>query len=318
MPQDGRRPLIVEIKRHSLHDGPGIRTAVFFKGCPLRCVFCQNPEAQDARAEIAFSEDRCIACRSCLSACPAGALDWSLPGRIRRGKCQRCGMCTDACPTGALRIIGSYYRVEALAEIVLRDLPFYRHSGGGITLTGGECTLYPDYLEALLKLVKKNQVHVVLETAGCFDYEALSRRILPYVDLVYFDLKFADPVLHQQQTGCSNGRILRNLEQLLKERAAAIHVRVPLVPGLTATDQNLRAIARVLKEKGAEWTSLVPYNPLGLGMWSKLGKQQPLLPTGFMSASEEQRACETFSTLLQGAAGRSMRESGKTERANKG
>jgi pyruvate formate lyase activating enzyme len=305
MAADARRPLIVDIKRHSLNDGPGIRTAVFFKGCPLRCVFCQNPETQDARAEITFSEDRCIACRSCLSACSAGALDWSLPGRVRRGKCDQCGVCADACPTGALRVIGSYYPVEALLEIVLRDLPFYRHSGGGVTLTGGECTMYPDYVESWLRLVKRNQVHVVLETAGCFEYEAFSGQILPYVDLVYFDLKLADPVLHQQQTGCSNGRILRNLEQLLNERRAAIHVRVPLVPGVTATDENLRAIARLLKEMGAEQASLVPYNPLGLGMWRKLGKRQSLLPLGFMSAAQEQLVCQTFGTLLQATAAHS-------------
>jgi pyruvate formate lyase activating enzyme len=299
MSADARRPLIVAIQRHSRNDGPGIRTAVFFKGCPLRCVFCQNPETQDPQREIAFSESRCISCGSCRSACPRAALDFSVAGRIRRDRCDRCGVCADVCPAGALRVAGAHYPVEALAEILLRDLPFYRHSGGGITLTGGECTMYADYLESLLRLVKEHQVHVALETAGCFDYDIFREQIFPYVDLVYFDVKFADPALHQQYVGCSNRRILRNLARLLRQETIAVHPRIPLVPGLTATEENLRAIARLLKQMGAKEASLVPYNPLGLGTWVKLGKARPCLPESFMPGDEEKAICASFRRIVE-------------------
>jgi pyruvate formate lyase activating enzyme len=195
--------------------------------------------------------------------------------------------------------VGRHYPVEKLVEIVLRDTPFYRHSGGGVTLTGGECTMYPDYLESLLNSLKKHHIHVVLETAGCFDYEVFRQQVLPYVDLVYFDVKFADPTLHEQHTGYRNDRILRNLARLLKERTVVVQPRVPLVPGATATDGNLRAIARLLREMGAKEVSLLPYNPLGQEMWSKLGKHRPDLPASFMPIHEEETVCASFKALLQ-------------------
>ncbi len=151
----GNLPLIVDVKKNSREDGPGIRSVVFFKGCPLRCVFCQNIEAQEPGAEIAFSAKECINCALCEDACPQEAVDLEFPGRIHRDKCTRCGKCADACPGRGLRVVGSYYSVEGLTEILLRDESFYRHSGGGVTLSGGECTLYPDYVELLLRGLKE-------------------------------------------------------------------------------------------------------------------------------------------------------------------
>ena len=145
-----KRPLVVDIKRHSLEDGPGIRTVVFFKGCPLNCIFCQSPETVDPEVEIAFSQRECIRCGSCAEICPEDAIDFELPERIRRDRCLRCGKCAHVCPGKGLRKIGSYYSVDTLAEILLRDHRYYYYSGGGITLSGGECTLYPDYLEFYL------------------------------------------------------------------------------------------------------------------------------------------------------------------------
>jgi pyruvate formate lyase activating enzyme len=198
--------------------------------------------------------------------------------------------------------VGRYYPVEKLVEIVLRDVPYYLPSAGGVTLTGGECTMYPDYLESLLILLKSHHVHVVLETAGCFDYEVFRQQVLPYVDLVYFDVKFADPVLHQQHTGSPNGPILHNLARLLKEPGVAVQARVPLVPGVTATDDNLREIARLLREMGAKEASLLPYNPLGLEMWAKLGKRRPALSPSFMPAHREEALGASFKALLQATA----------------
>ncbi len=294
-----RRPLIVDVKRASLEDGPGIRSVVFFKGCPLRCVFCHNPETQEVEPEIAFAEEHCIRCEACVAACRRGAIDLGSPSRVDRSKCDRCGDCVLACPGKALRLIGVYWPVEELAELLLRDVPFYRHSGGGVTLSGGECTMYPDYVEHLLKLLKEHHIHVTLETAGCFDYETFRERILPYADFIYFDVKFADPVLHLKHTGYGNDRIVRNLARLLTERKVTVQPRVPVVPGVTATDENLRSIGRLLREVGAEKASLLPYNPLGMEMWVKLGKRPPLLPSGFMAIQDEETAFARFKTLLQ-------------------
>ncbi|MFQ5872755.1 MAG: glycyl-radical enzyme activating protein, partial [Dehalococcoidia bacterium] len=280
-------PFIVDIKRHGLEDGPGIRSVVFFKGCPLRCIFCQNPETQDPEVEIAFSTRECIHCGKCADTCPQGAIDLELPGRIDREKCLRCGKCASVCPGKGLRRIGNSYSVEALAEILLRDLPFYRHSGGGVTLSGGECTLYPDYLELLLQRLKARGVHLVLGTSGYFDYDIFEQKILPYIDLIYYDIKIADPEVHRRYIRKTNQRIIGNLYRLLQERGVEVHPRVPLIPGITATQENLSAIVDLLCEAGASETSLLPYNPMGIEMAASLGRSRPPLPEGFMKPDEE-------------------------------
>ncbi|MHC4508725.1 MAG: glycyl-radical enzyme activating protein, partial [Planctomycetota bacterium] len=171
--------------------------------------------------------------------------------------------------------------------ILMRDLPFYRHSGGGVTLSGGECTLYPNYLESLLESLKVRQVHIVLETCGYFNFEVFRRKILPYIDLIYYDVKIADSDMHRAYTGKANGKILGNLRRLLLEKPALIHPRIPLIPGITATEENLSAIVSLLVEAGAESVSLLPYNPMGIEMALKLGGAKPHLPERFMSPDEE-------------------------------
>jgi pyruvate formate lyase activating enzyme len=294
-----RFPLIVDVKRCSLEDGPGIRSVVFFKGCPLRCIFCQNPETQDPEPELAFSEKNCIHCGRCADVCPEGAVDLDFSGRIHRDRCVLCGKCADVCPGNGLRLIGRTYAVEDLLEVLLRDLPFYRHSGGGVTLAGGECTLYPDYLQLLLKALKAENTHVVLETSGYFDYRSFEEKILPHVDLLYYDVKIADPDLHKKHLGRTNTRILRNLFRLLQERPTEIHPRVPIVPGITATMENLSAIVDLLCAAGAEKVTLLPYNPLGFEMASSLGKPRPALPASFMKPDEERDVFAMFSALIE-------------------
>ncbi len=292
-------PLVVEIKRHSLEDGPGVRSVVFFKGCPLRCSFCQNPETQDPGAEMAYYPNECTHCGACEAACGREAIDLELPGRINRVLCDGCGRCAKVCQGGALRLIGCYYPVESLTEILLRDLTFYRHSSGGVTLSGGECTLFPDYLERLLWQLKAKEVHITIETSGHFDYGAFRRQILPYVDLVYFDVKIANRQAHREHLGLPNDRILDNLRRLLKEPGVAVQPRVPIVPGITATGDNLSEIVAVLYEAGASNVSLLPYNPLGLEMLGKLGRSRPALPAQFMKPAEESEIREMFKMILE-------------------
>ncbi len=292
-------PLIVDIKRHSLEDGPGIRSVVFFKGCPLQCVFCHNPETQDQGAEIAFSSRECIRCGECAITCPNGAIDLELPERIHREKCLRCGQCAGVCPGRGLRIIGIYYSIDELTEVLMRDHVFYRHSGGGITLSGGECTIHPNYLESLLKGLKERGIHIVLETSGYFNYDSFRQKILPYLDIIYYDIKIADPQLHKKYLGRTNNIIFHNLYRLLDESGVAIYPRIPLVPGITATRDNLAAIVDRLCDAGAENVSLLPYNPMGFEMTESLGKQVSSLSRMFMKPDEERAVFDMFNDILE-------------------
>ncbi len=333
----GHFPLIVDIKRGSLEDGPGIRSVVFFKGCPLRCVFCHNPETQEQYTEIAFSAKDCIGCGRCKEVCPKDAIflpphqgdalpmeekgkETSLPfkgsvrpalsvvegvgmglipgERINRDKCNRCGECVKVCPGQGLRDIGSYYEVEELTEILLRDISFYRHSGGGVTLSGGECTMYPDYLGALLKNLKARNIHTALETAGYFEYSTFKRKILPYTDMIYYDIKIADKDDHERFIGRSNQKIIDNLRLLIKEESVEVIPRVPLIPGISSTQKNLSAIVNLLCDIGADNVSLLPYNPMGMEMYEKLGRQKPLLQETFMEPDEEKEVYDMFQEIL--------------------
>jgi pyruvate formate lyase activating enzyme len=289
-----REPLIVTIKRHSLEDGPGIRSVVFFKGCPLRCVFCHNPEAQEPGYELSFSAEQCLSCGQCVEACSLGAADLSLPGRVRRDICTVCGKCAEACPTGALRRVGEVYRIDELIEVLLRDSPYYRHSGGGVTLSGGEPTLYPEFLHYLLRDLKRRGVHICLETCGYYDNDVFRRMVLPYLDLIYFDLKLSDPSLHRKYTGKGNTLILENLARLQSDRPTSLQVRVPLIPEVTATPENLSRIRDCLLGLGIQTVILLPYNALGGEGRKKLGRHQILLSDRFMTAAEEDQAVSFF------------------------
>lgn len=281
-----------------MEDGSGIRSVVFFKGCPLRCVFCQNPETHSREAEIAFSPQECIRCGTCVKVCSQGAIDLDFPGHIRRDRCIRCGACAAACPGRGSRVIGKYYPPEALAEILLRDLPFYRPSGGGVTLSGGEATLYPDYLESLLALLKHCQVHVALQTCGFFDYAPFAQQVLPYLDVIYYDIKVVDANAHRMHTGRDNRRILDNFIRLVREDRVPVHARVPLVPDITDGWENLAAIVEFLRMAGAQDVALLPYNPLGTVMAACLGRPRPPIPVTFMNPEKEKGVYDGFEKLL--------------------
>lgn len=292
------KPLIAEIKRYSLEDGPGIRSVVFFKGCPLRCLFCHNPEMQDARVEIAYMPTHCIACGRCTEACPEHAIDLKIPGHIEREHCTRCGECVEACPAGALKRRGQFYPVEPLTELLLRDSAYYRHSGGGVTLSGGECTLYPDYVQDLCTALQEYNIPVVIQTAGHFEYEAFKRKILPYVQMIFFDMKMANPEGHRHYIGITNEAILDNLRRLNEEARSLVCVRIPLIPGINTDPSTLSALVDLIWDAGTEQVALLPYNPLGLEKAATIGKSVPPLPKGFMEPEEERRLFDQFEQLI--------------------
>jgi pyruvate formate lyase activating enzyme len=299
MQEKGKFPLIVDIKRHCYNDGPGIRSVVFFKGCPLACLFCQNPESQDAKKEISFSAGKCVRCKTCGEKCPAHAIDLSNPDRIRRPACTTCAVCAGACPAGCYRVIGRYYDIGELVGVLMRDAAFYRHSGGGVTLSGGECTMFPEYLEILLKELKKRSCHVLIETCGHFDYGRFERMILPFVDMVYFDVKIADSQMHEKYCGVGNKMILSNLASLLKRDANRVMTRIPVIPTITATKENLEALLDLVWSMGSRSIELVPYNPMGIEMAKQLGKPKRFTFDHFMNAGDEQEIMTMVRAMIQ-------------------
>ena len=280
-------PLIVDIKTGSTEDGPGIRSAVFFKGCPLHCLWCHNPEAMDPEVEIGFYPRHCIGCFDCAEACPEGAIIKAENERINRSRCTRCGICTEVCPSKALRKIGAPYERDELLEILLRDRVFYEVSGGGVTLSGGEPTLWPEYAGDLLRGLKQEGVHTAVQTCGHFDYDAFKKEMLPWLDLIMYDLKLINGQDHLRWTGEDNQKILENFTRLLGAPVEMIP-RIPLIPGFTTSEENLEGISSFLKDQGVRTCSLLPNNPLGLAKWDHLGKKRPDLPTTWMENSQKE------------------------------
>lgn len=273
-----KSPLVFEIKGNSLDDGPGIRTVIFFKGCPLSCVWCHNPESKRAGEEISFDPDQCIGCDTCLGICPNQALSRLNPSFIDRDKCSLCFVCAESCPSGALARVGRRLTHDELLEKVLRDKPFYHTSGGGVTLSGGEPTLHMDFLSALLKRCREEGLHTLLETCGLFDCARFEQIILPYTDMIYMDIKLYDPRRHSRYCGVSNEAILKNfarLQDLSLEGRFQLVPRVPLIPGITDGRSNLSAIAGFLKERGASGVRLLPYNPLWHKKCARMGVENP-------------------------------------------
>lgn len=267
------KAVVFDIQRYSVHDGPGIRTVVFFKGCPLRCRWCQNPEALQRRPELGFFPERCIGSRHCEKACPEGAI---LQGakRIDRARCTMCGACVETCHAEALRLIGEEFAEEELLAQVSRDRPFYEDSGGGVTLSGGEPLLQIDFLEGFCRRAREEGLSLALETCGAVPFDAF-RRILPFVDLILYDVKAIDPSLHKGWTGASNESILSNLERLRRSEVQVIP-RVPIIPGHTEQPSNLKRIAAHLEGSFPE-VHLLPYHPWGESKRAPIDSPQPAL-----------------------------------------
>jgi len=260
--------LVFNIMRFSLHDGPGIRTTVFLKGCPLSCPWCHNPESQSYQPEAMFVSGRCIRCQTCCYVCESGALRWNNGPQRNPARCTFCGACAEACPAEARKLVGTPIQVGELVEKIRRDVAFFDESGGGVTFSGGEPLAQPRFLESALAACKTEGIHTVLDTCG-YAPSAVLRRVLPYVDLFLFDLKLVDDTRHQRVVGVSNSSILENLAILASERASVV-ARIPVIPGINDDDQNLEQSFQFLGKIGLRKVDLLPFHATGIEKYHRL------------------------------------------------
>ena len=292
--------LILHLQRLSTEDGPGIRTTVFFKGCPLHCAWCHNPESLSYKPQVQWLENRCIDCRTCLEACPHGCLAKNGDGQlvIDRSICQGCGDCARACPSNALELLGRRTTAGALIPELLKDAAYYAASGGGVTLSGGEPTFQASFSEELLHGLREAHVHTALDTCGLCSRQTLER-LWPLVDLFLFDLKLYDPALHRRYTGQDNAIVLSNLGWLakrigLEEKEKGLWVRTPLIPGATCTPENISAIGAHLAKLGSaiqRW-ELCAFNNLCRDKYRRLDMAWPYQEATLLSQSDMEQAGE--------------------------
>ncbi len=261
---------ITNLQRFSVKDGPGIRTTVFLKGCPLKCQWCHNPETQHTQREYGLQQALCVGCRACAGVCPNGAHRFSPDGahRFDPSACALCGACTRVCPAGAIQLYGKSVSAEAVMQTVLRDKLYYDASGGGMTVSGGEPLAQPDFTRALLALAKDAGIRTAVDTSGCAGAEALSA-VEPLTDLFLYDLKLMDDALHRQYTGCGNGQILANYVHLIQS-GKTVHVRVPVMEEVNDTAQNWAMLEVLLQRYPPAALRFLPYHTLGAGKYAGL------------------------------------------------
>ena len=271
------RGVVFNIQRFSIHDGTGIRTTIFLKGCPLRCGWCSNPESMRLSPEIITRDIKCIRCSKCVEACPQQAITTVDNTRIIHWeKCNYCMKCAEVCPSGAIEAVGRYMSVAEVLDTVGRDAGYYRRTGGGMTLSGGEPLVQWQYALKLLQEAKKRGFHTTLDTCGYANWEVLDE-VLNYTDLVLYDVKHLDSERHQEATGVPNEQILDNLRKTVGKAATMVWVRYPVIPQFNDTDKEIEELCRfVLAEvPSVEKLSLLPYHKFAETKYSAIGREYP-------------------------------------------
>lgn len=283
--------IISDFKRMSVHDGPGIRTTVFLKGCPLRCKWCHNPENLTAAPSISLTRKLCIFCGMCVAACPEGVHKIAGGNHIlHREKCTGCGKCVDACLPGALTLYGKTMSAQETARKLLEDRNFYAESGGGVTFSGGEPMLQSKFLSETMAILKSENIHTAVDTSGDVPWEDFET-VLPLTDLFLYDIKHLDDQFHLRGTGRSNSRILENLRKL-SENGAAVEIRTPVIPGYNNSMDHLKSIARLLASMDniTAWR-LLPYHSMAKGKYQALDMEYPM-PETDMPDSQRMRSLQ--------------------------
>lgn len=291
--------LVTSIQKYSIHDGDGIRTTVFFKGCLLRCVWCHNPETQSYKQQVLYDREKCAGCRACEQVCPNKAIR-EMDGKVATdsSKCDTCGTCIDYCNLNLREIVGKEYTVDELVKELKKDEMFYEESGGGVTLSGGEVmTADMDYVEELVKKLHRQGITVTVDTCGQAPYENYER-ILPYIDTFLYDIKTMDDALHEKYMGTGNKLILSNLEKL-SAAGARIYIRIPVIKEVNGTDESMQAIISYLQEKNIQTAqvNLLPYHNTGSGKYEKMG----MAYEGWNLHTPEKDEMEHFAGLFRNA-----------------